>query len=253
MNNTKKISLALSGGGSRGAYHLGVLQYIDEIGLEIDAISGTSIGALVGVSYASGVKPKDQLEIFKSKEFKSVFSFKPLGASLFSINLKSEILDQLFLETKLENLKIPTTITAVNLHNGKNLYFDSGDVVKLCMASCALIPVFAPVQYENMLLADGGIINHMPLDPLENNNSKIVGINLHPIFEKNTKNTLWENFKRALYIMTFSQNRQSQDKCDILITTPMLSKYSILSFKHLDELFELGYSDAKSILSQYHQ
>ena len=251
--NKRRISLALSGGGARGAYHLGVLQYMDEIGVEIDSISGTSIGALVGVSYASGVKPKDQLEIFKSKEFKSVFSFKPFGPSLFSINLKSEILDKLFLETKLENLKIPTTITAVNLHNGENIYFKSGDAVKLCMASCALVPVFAPIKYENMLLADGGIVNHMPLDSLADSNLKIVGVNLHPIFDTNIKTTLWSNFKRTLFVMAFSQNRQSQDKCDILITTPKLSKYSILSFNHLDELFNLGYNDAKSILVDFNQ
>ena len=197
--NKRRISLALSGGGARGAYHLGVLQYMDEIGVQIDAISGTSIGALVGVSYASGVKPKDQLEIFKSKEFKSVFSFKPFGPSLFNINLKSEILDKLFLETKLENLKIPTTITAVNLHNGENIYFKSGDAVKLCMASCALVPVFAPIKYENMLLADGGIVNHMPLDSLVDSNLKIVGVNLHTIFDTNNKTTIWSIFIRTFF------------------------------------------------------
>ncbi|MBD3831526.1 MAG: hypothetical protein IE890_13720, partial [Arcobacter sp.] len=77
------------------------------------------------------------------------------------------------------------------------------------------------------------------------------GVNLHPIFDTTIKSTLWQNIKRTLYIMTFSQNRQSQEKCDILITSPKLSRYSIFSFKYLDELFELGYKDAKNILAAY--
>ncbi len=251
--STKSISLALSGGGARGAYHLGVLHCLDEMNIKVDAICGTSIGALIGVSYATGVKPKEQIEIFKSKEFKSIFSFRLFGSSFFKINQNAKILNKLVLKTRLEDLSIPISITAVDLNSGENLYFKSGDAITLCMASCALVPVFEPVKYQNMLLADGGIVNHMPLGNLENSGLPILGVNLHPIFDTTIKSTLWQNIKRTLYIMTFSQNRQSQEKCDILITSPKLSRYSIFSFKYLDELFDLGYNDAKNILATYAQ
>lgn len=246
--SSKSVSLALSGGGARGAYHLGVIHCLDEMNIEVKAICGTSIGALIGVSYASGVKPADQLEIFKSKEFKSIFSFRPFGQSFFKIDANAKILNKLVLQNRLEDLKIHVSITAVDLNSGKNLYFQSGDAIALCMASCALIPVFEPIKYQNMILADGGIVNHMPLGDLESNNLPIIGINLHPIFNTNIERSLWQNIKRTLYIMTFSQNRQSQEACDLLITTPKLSRYSIFSFKNLDELFDLGYNDAKKIL-----
>lgn len=248
--NIKSVSLALSGGGARGAYHLGAIHCLNEMNIEIKAICGTSIGALIGVSYASGVSPTDQLKIFKSKEFRSIFSFRLFGQSFFKIDANAKILNRLVLQKRLEDLKIPVSITAVDLNSGKNLYFQSGDAIALCMSSCALIPVFEPVKYQNMVLADGGIVNHMPLGTLKNNGLPILGINLHPIFDTDTKSTLWQNIKRTLYIMTFSQNRQSQEACDLLITSPKLSKYSIFSFKYLDELFDLGYNDAKNALNR---
>lgn len=76
--NKRRISLALSGGGARGAYHLGVLQYMDEIGVEIDSISGTSIGALVGVSYASGVNQKINWKFLNQKNLNLFFHLNHL-------------------------------------------------------------------------------------------------------------------------------------------------------------------------------
>ena len=87
-----EITLALSGGAARGAYHLGVLHFIEEEGLHVRAVSATSIGAVIGASWLCGVSAKEQLDIFKSKEFKRIFSFNYFRKSLYKIDMNAKIL-----------------------------------------------------------------------------------------------------------------------------------------------------------------
>ncbi len=246
-----EISLALSGGAARGAYHLGVLQYIDDMGINVKAICGTSIGAIIGTSYAAGVSPSRQLEIFKSREFKNIFSFNFFRKSIFGINEKAAIMDKLLPIDNLEDLSIPVYFTAVDLKSGKELYYSSGKVPEICMASSALIPMFKPVEYDGLMLADGGLINHMPIKPLLKYPHPIVGVNLHPLTISHKQNNIYNLIKRAIYLKTYSSSQDSQKKCDIFITNDKLRNYSLFSLKHLDEIFELGYQDAGSLLDNY--
>jgi len=238
------ISLALSGGAARGAYHLGVLEYIDTHNIEVKAICATSIGAIIGASYACGVRPKEQLAIFKSQEFKKVFSLNLFRGSLFKIDAHAKILEQLIPIQKMQELKIPLFISAVDIQSGEHLYFEHGNVREICLSSAALTPVFPPVIYENKKLIDGGTINHMPIQPLEKYGYKIVGVNLHPIYEERVQNSVVAILKRTVFLGTFRNSLEAKSRCDIYISSPQLENYSLFSFKKLDELFALGYSDA---------
>lgn len=243
-----EISLALSGGAARGAYHLGVLQYFDESNIEVKAMSATSIGAIVGASYASGVKPKEQLAIFKSEEFKKIFSLNTFHGSLFKIDSHAKILETLIPIKRMEEFKIPLYISAVDIENGENIYFSSGDVKEICLSASALTPIFPPVLYNNKKLIDGGTINHMPLQPLEQYSYQLVGVNLHPIYDESVSNSsMYSIFKRAVFLGTFRNSLEAKKKCDIYISSPKLENYSLFSFKNLDELFALGYEDATEI------
>ncbi len=244
----KSITLALSGGAARGAYHLGVLDYIDDHNIEVEAICATSIGAIIAAGYLNGIKPKAQLEIFKSKAFREVFSFNYFQGSLFRIDFNHEILDQWVRVKNLEDLSKPLYLTAVDLYSGKNIYFDDGDIKTLCMASSALVPFFPPVSYREYLLADGGVKNHMPLQPLKQYFYPIVGVNLHPILPNSTKQTLWSMTKRALFLSIYGHGVEVKNTCDYYISSDALTQYSLFSFKHFDALFEMGYLDAKKVL-----
>lgn len=247
----REISLALSGGATRGAYHLGVLQRIDEMGISIKAICGTSIGAIIGASYLSGIEPKRQLEIFKSPEFMDIFSFNYFRKSIFKINYNAQIINELIPCTSLEKLSIPMFITAVDLISGKEKHYSSGDIKQICFGSSALVPLFAPIEYDGLLLADGGFINHMPYLPLLEYDYPIAGVNLHPITVAKQQNKIYDFLKRTTYLKTYSNSRNSENHCDTVITNDKLRDYSLVSFKHLDELFELGYADSKVILNNY--
>jgi len=246
-----EISLALSGGAARGAYHLGVLQYIDEMDIQVKAICGTSIGAIIGTSYAAGVSPVRQLEIFKSREFKNIFSFNFFRNSIFRINSKAAILEELMPVDNLDELSIPVYFTAVDLSAGEELFFSQGKIPDICLASSALVPIFEPVKYNGRILGDGGLINHMPISPLLEHQYPIIGVNLHPLTISHNQNNIFNFIKRAIYLKTYSSSQDSQKKCNVFITNDKLRNYSLFSLKHLDELFELGYQDAGSLLGIY--
>ena len=245
----KEITLCLSGGAARGAYHLGVLQYIEESGIEVKAISATSIGAIIAASWLSGVSAKEQLAIFKSREFKKIFSFNFFRGSLFSIDTTAKIIKKLVPKKNIEDLPIPLHVSAVDINSGQNIYFDSGDIVTLCIASSALIPVFKPIRYNEKMLADGGFIDHIPLLPLQSYPYKIVGVNLHPIYEREVDVGIFSYIKRILYLSTYRDSFEASVHSDIYITSKKLLGYSLFSFNRFDELFELGYQDAQERFS----
>ncbi len=244
-----QISLSLSGGAARGAYHLGVLHCLDEMHIEVKALCGVSIGAVIGASYASGVTPKRQLEIFQSKEFKNVFSFNWFRGSLFNVDYCADIFKELIPKEKIEELPIPLWISVFDITHAKGLLFEKGDIKELCLASSALTPVFRPVLQNDALYADGGFVNNLVVDPLKNLPYKILGVNLHPIERNYHQDGFLSIAKRIAFLSMFSAVAQSENMCDILLASPKLRDYSIFSLSKLDEIFELGYEDAKRVFA----
>jgi NTE family protein len=239
-----EVTLALSGGAARGAYHLGVLHYIEQNDIKVKAICATSIGAVIGASWLSGVVAKEQLELFKSKEFQKIFRFNFFKRAIYKVDADAAILDQLIPKKNIQDLALPLYITAVDINSGQNIYFDSGNIKRLCLAASALLPLFAPIDYYDHKLIDGGFINHMPLEPLKSMEYKIVGVNLNPIIPTEISPNIFSYTKRALGIATYRNSTQVKADCDLYITSKKLLDYSLFSFRHLDELFELGFHDA---------
>lgn len=248
--NLKEVVLALSGGGARGAYHLGVLHYLDQHNIKVKAICATSIGSIIGASYASGITPKEQLEILKSKEVKKIFKFSWLKRSLFSIDMNAPVLKKMVPSTQIEHLNIPLFVTALDLDEGKEVVFSQGNLHKTCQISSALTPLFEPVIYNNKTYVDGGFINHIPYAPLLNLNYPIIGVNLHPFIKNATKHTLVGYVKRTMVARMLNNIENAKKESAYFIESPELVNYSILSLKSLDELFSLGYEAAKQTLEQ---
>jgi NTE family protein len=242
-----EIVLALSGGGARGAYHLGVLKYLDERDIQVKAICSTSIGSIIGASYASGVSPQEQLEIFKAKSTKKMFSFAWFKESIFDIDMGSESVDSLIRTKNLQDMQIPVYITATDMQTGEEIVYSSGDTKTLCRASSALVPAFKPVEYDGKVLIDGGFNTHMPYEPLKKYGLPIVGINLHPLLKKPSRHRFMSYLKKAIAIRMYNQVDKEKDVYDVYISNDKLSAYSIFSLKNFDELFEMGYEDAQAV------
>ncbi len=238
-----KIALVLSGGAARGSFHLGVIEALEKKGFEIEAVSASSIGAIIATSFAAGVSPKEQLKIFKSKAFKKALKFNGLKKGLIRVEEKTQVLQELIPLENLEDAKIPIHITTIDLEHGDIIRFSKGKAIPLCIASSAVVPLFKPVKYKHYQLVDGGIMDNLPITPIKHYNLPIVAVDLHPM-ELGFKDSIWGIIKRTIFLMWRASVQRQISECDYYITSEKLENLSLFSLKKLDEPFTLGYETA---------
>ena len=160
-----KIALALGGGAARGWAHIGVLRALDEEGIEVSMIAGTSIGALVGGCYLAG--KLDELESFaRSLTMRRIAGLLDLtiggGGLLGGMRLTKRMQEHLE-GLRIEDLSIPFVAVATELRTGHEVWIDGGSLVNAIRASYALPGIFEPVKSDNRLLIDGAMVNPVPV------------------------------------------------------------------------------------------
>jgi NTE family protein len=166
-DNNLKIGLALSGGAAKGLAHIGVIKALEEAGIQVDYIAGSSMGALIGAAYASGI-PIDTLEkIAVNTDWKtSAKLFVPGFSTSGLIDGKrvKEFLYTLYDDKKIENLPIPYAATATDISTGKLFVINKGNLLEAVRASISIPVVFTPVKYKDIFLVDGGLVDPVPID-----------------------------------------------------------------------------------------
>jgi NTE family protein len=174
MNKT--VSLALSAGGARGYAHIGVIEVLEERGFKIKAISGSSMGAVVGGIYGTGklnlykdwVTSLSKLDVVKMLDL----SFSKKG--LFKGDKIINFLEKLIGDIKIEDLSIDFTAVAVDIVKQKEVWFSKGSLFEALRASIAIPWFFTPLEKDKMILLDGGLLNPLPITPLLHDNTDLV-------------------------------------------------------------------------------
>ena len=248
----KRIGLALSGGGSRGVAHIGVLQALEEMGLKFCEISGTSAGSIVGALYAHGYSPKEIFEIIRTVSlFKSVRpAWGPGGW------LKMDGLHQMLLKYLPENdfnkLKLPLTVAATEIRKGEIHYFNDGELIPALLASCSIPGVFYPVQLKDGLYVDGGVLDNLPTLPLSKTCDFVVGSHCNlvtPHFDAHSTRAVVE---RSLLMAIGANTWSSKQLCDIVIEPPGLDHFTVFDIGRSKEIFDLGYTWTKENFNDSH-
>lgn len=243
-----KFALVLSGGAARGAFHLGVLHFLEEQNIQIDAYSGSSIGSIISVSHASGVRAKEQLKIFSSSEFKKVLKFNYFKKGLIKIDTNHKILNELLPIKNFEDLPKKVYVNAYDMKKKELHYFDKGDTHTLCMASSALIPIFKPIVYDKKSLIDGGLIDNLPIRPFLDGNHHICSVDLMPRqhhTQKKRKNFNPIKFaKKKIFSHWIDNANYSIKHSDQYISNQKIRSFKMFTFKELNECFNLGYKEA---------
>jgi NTE family protein len=244
-----KTGLVLSGGGARGFAHLGVIQALNEAGIFPDVISGTSAGAIVGVLYADGYAPR---EILALMNWASRFDFmRPAlpREGLLQINGVDKILKANLRAKTFEELKIPLFVSATDLNQGKSVYFSKGDLFEPVMASASIPVLFQPVKINNVSYVDGGVLDNLPIKPIENSCQVIIGSFVNPIGYVE-KVTGLINIAERTFLLSMSKDVVEKSKrFDLYIAPPELRNYGILDPEKSQEIFDLGYSATKEKLT----
>lgn len=248
----EKLAIALGGGAARGAFHLGVLHFMEENNITIDAYAGSSIGAIISASHASGVPAKEQLKIFSSKDLKKVLKFNYFKNGLIKIDRNHKILDDLLPIKNLEDIPKKVYITAYDVKKRELHYFDEGDTHILCMASSALIPLFKPISYNGMYLIDGGLFDSVPIKPFDEEKYEVFAIDLFPKSKKlpTIKINPMKLLKKKLFSQLYTNHKHTISNADQYLGSYEINDYSMFTFKELHDCFDFGYKEANRHFSK---
>lgn len=177
-----KIALALGGGAARGWAHIGVLRALDEAGIAVGMIAGTSIGALVGGCYLAG--KLDELEAFaRSLTMRRIASLLDLtigGSGLFGGMRLTKRMQEHLEGLSIEDLEHPFVAVAAELNTGHEVWIANGSLITALRASYALPGIFEPVRSNGRTLVDGALVNPVPVSVCRTYEQPlVVGVNLH--------------------------------------------------------------------------
>lgn len=165
----KEVALVLSSGSSRGLAHIGAIEALEERGYNITSVAGCSMGAIVGGMYAAGklAELKSWFVEMNRKRMLELTDFK-IGAHYLVKGEKiMDALGELIPNVRIEDLPIPLSLVATDMHSGEEVVFRSGNLNRAIRASFSIPVVLRPVREGDMLLMDGGIVNPLPLNRVE--------------------------------------------------------------------------------------
>lgn len=243
-----KIGLSLSGGGARGFAHIGALQALLEAGIEPDLVSGASAGSVVGTLYAAGYSPEEiQVFIKKSNFLKLVKIGLPNGGLTKLTYLQERLADIIEIDD-FSALKRKLWVAVTNLNTGELELRKEGPLFDVVMASCSIPLVFQPVEMDNQLYVDGGLLCNLPVSPLKEEADFIIGINLVPsvVADKKSLNGVVGIAYRCFDLSVLTNTQPQIALCDYLLEPTEITKYSIFQFNKYEAIYRLGYETTKA-------
>ncbi len=274
-----RIGLALSGGGIRGIAQIGVLKVLQEEGVPIDVIVGTSIGGAVGALLASGYSPDDILQQIRRTEWNTILSDSPKRSSLFLgekekrgrailqfrmdklrpvlpealspgqrlSNIFTElILNAPYHENDFSKLKIPLRIVATDMLSGRKIILDKGDLAQAIRATIAIPLLFTPVTVDSLVLVDGGVLDNIPVDEARKAGADIVIAidTTSPLRTPENLEAPWEIADQITTIMQQEKDRRQLQNADAVISFEDLKIIST-DFDAIDYLYNEGRKRAR--------
>jgi NTE family protein len=236
------VGLVLSGGGARGVAHIGVIQALEEAGITIHRVAGTSAGSIVGALYAYGYKPADILQIvLKTSFFKSL---RPAWAwtGLLRLDGLKEVLLEALPENDFASLKIPLAIAATEIIKGETHYFTDGQLVPAIQASCCIPAVFDPIIFGGGTYVDGGLMDNLPAQAIRSQCDWLIGSHCNFISDGVDLKNIKVVIERSMLMAINGNTRTSKAMCNVLIEPPGLDRYSGFDLAKAEEIFELAYT-----------
>jgi len=253
--NIHSAGLALGGGAARGWAHIGVIKALSEKNIRITHIAGTSIGAFVGAFFATNGLDILRENVLHLDWLHGVGYFASIPSKTGMLNGRkiTEVLKKHLTVTTLAETSIPLCTVATDLRTGNEVTLSRGSIVDAVRASIAIPGIFTPVQSDDFLLADGGLVNPVPVSTVREMGAKrVIAVDLNivpadpnvPLLETEQPNMLEIIGVSANIIEAgLTQKRLAEDTPDILIQ-PDLTHISYLDFNKGEELIQLGYEAA---------
>lgn len=244
---SRKIGVALGGGGARGVAHIGILEHFESINLKIHCLAGTSAGAVIAALYAFGV-PLETIKTELRKIDPAPFSSFKIGRlGLFENSEMIAMLQKLLpTEAKLEESPIPLSIKVTNLITGEGVLLTTGSVIEAVMASSCVPGFYLPLEREDAVLVDGGLTENVPLSGIKKLGANVlIGVNLNGNKVYARPEGILDIVSNAMDIAIDAQTRSQLKQADITISID-LTKYSRTNSKDFDHLLSEGRKAAQA-------
>ena len=268
-----KIGLVLSGGGAKGFAHIGVLKVLEQAGVKIDYIGGTSMGAVVGGLYASGYNAHQLDSIFKATNFDELIKdFIPrssknfyekkndelyafvlpfnkfrigiptaLSKGLYNYNLLNRLTKNVRHVRDFKDLPTPFICIGSNIETGEEVLLNEGYLAKAILASAAFPTLFSPVEIDNKLLVDGGVTNNYPIEAVRKMGADIViGVDVQDkLLDRNKLKGATKILVQITNLQSIEKMKKKVTQTDIYIK-PNVEKYGVISFEDGTDLIKSG-------------
>ena len=273
VQSKSKIGLVLSGGGAKGFAHIGVLKVLEEAGVKIDYIGGTSMGSVVGGLYASGYNATQIDSIFQSTNFNELINdFIPrssknfyekrndelyalvlpfdkfkigipeaLSKGMYNFNLLSRLTRNVRHIRDFNQLPIPFLCIGSNIETGTQVILDRGNLAQAMIASSAFPSLFSPVEIDGELLVDGGVTNNYPIDEIRKLGADIIiGVDVQDdLRDRNALKDATKILVQITNLHSIEKMKSNIEKTDIYIK-PNIKDYGVVSFDKGKEIIKKG-------------
>jgi len=258
LSEQKDINLCLGGGGALGFAHIGVIQALEENGIFPTRISGSSMGAIIGVFYAAGFSPAEILDIIKKYQLykitKIITVYSKTGIKgLSNHDTLRKLIRAKIPHNSFEGLQKKLFICASNLNTAKWEIIYSGDTLDKWVAASASIPVvFETININNQSYTDGGVLNNMPAQPFEADFGCTIGVDvlnyLH--LPEPQINGIRETLLTSMRAVTHQNSEKGRSICSYLIEPKIIPTYREFNFEKYYEIYQMGYEAGKEFIER---
>lgn len=278
----QSVGLVLSGGGAKGLAHIGAIKVLEEAGIHVDYIAGTSIGSLIGALYSIGYTPEEMVRLAEDTDWEGLFSDRPSRRllSMFEkqdherfilsfpisdrgINLPSgvvagqNIFNWIARQTwpvhpveDFSKFPIPFASVATDLETGEAVTFRSGYLPDAIRASISFPTAFVPYQVEDRTLIDGGLIRNLPVEEvIEMGADYVIAVDVtSPLRSSEELNSMTSILNQAVHYRMIEKSDEQKEMADLVIRVENLDEYNFDGFDAVSELVEAGERSARTHL-----
>jgi len=249
-----RIALVLGGGAARGFAHVGVIRALEQGRIPIDMVVGTSVGSLIGAIYASDLNSFDLEWTAFALEKDHLLDYGLMTALTGMGTVKGDKLEN-FVKAKIpveniEDLKLPYAAVATDLNRGTRVVLRKGSIAKAVRASSAIPGVFQPVEYQDRLLVDGGVVDNIPISVAREMGADIViAVDIGENVTNFNITNIFDVILQSVYIM-FNENTVSRKKDADILITPALGNVGVFDFTRKKQVMQAGIDAAQKVMPE---
>lgn len=249
-----KLGICLSGGGALGFAHIGVLQALEDHRIVPDAVSGSSMGSIIGAMYAAGYTPAQMLQFIKEGKLYRVTNLMHFQPTFWKSGLSNHstiltIMKEFIPNNSFEKLEKPLHVCVTNLTTGNWEIISKSEKLDMWIAaSCSIPGVFNAMKINSMMYVDGGLLNNMPSQPLREKCEYVIGSDVIPHLTAKKPLKPRDTLVKSLRVAQHQSSQPGRALCNFLIEPEAIEKYHEFTYEAYQSIYQYGYRAATKLI-----